>query len=268
MYHELEKLDTNFEGLSIVAVDFGIKSVIFDEYLLRDTWLMGMGIVFIFICIWIYTASLFLTAMTIIAIVFTMVITYFLYDVVYEISFFPFMNMLTLVICIGNISKFDSIHFFNKIFLGIGADDTFIFCKMWQVNKKDQSNENNINKILSKTFYHAFNSMFVSMLTTAVAFWGSYVSSVTAISCFRYVLIKSNTEKFIIIVYFSIFAGTAIIVNFILMVTWFPAGLVIWEQVCISRYFCRCYFVAFSQMFCCFKSRWNLSPTCCKCFSK
>ncbi|KAF7268497.1 hypothetical protein GWI33_018378 [Rhynchophorus ferrugineus] len=213
LYHELEKLNTNFEGLSIVAVDFGIKSVIFDEYLLRDTWLMGI-------------------AMTIIAIVFTMVITYFLYDVVYEISFFPFMNMLTLIICIG-----------------IGADDTFIFCKMWQVNKKDQTNENNINKILSKTFYHAFNSMFVSMLTTAVAFWGSYVSSVTAISCF------------------SIFAGTAIIVNFILMVTWFPAGLVIWEQFCVSRYFCRCYFVAFSQMFCCFKSRWNLSPTCCKCFN-
>ncbi|XP_030756335.1 protein dispatched-like [Sitophilus oryzae] len=233
LYHELENVKKDFEGLSIVAVDFGIKSVIFDEYLLRDTWLMGMGIVFIFICIWIYTASLFLTIMTIIAIVFTMAITYFLYDVVYEISFFPFMNMLTLIICIG-----------------IGADDTFIFCKIWQVNKKDQANENNISVIMSKTFYHAFTSMFVSMLTTAVAFWGSYVSCVTAISCF------------------SIFAGTAIIVNFFLMVTWFPAGIVIWEQFCVSRLVCRCYFVAaLGQFMCCFKSRWNLSPTFCKCLS-
>lgn len=232
LYHELEKMNKEFENLTIVAMDMGIKSIIFDEYLLRDVWFMGIGAFFIFLCVWIYTASVFLTVMTIIAIVFAMAITYFLYTVVYEISFFPFMNLLTLVICIG-----------------IGADDAFIFCKIWQVNKNDQSNDNDISKIMSGTFRHAFKSMFVTTLTTAVAFWGSYVSSVTAISCF------------------SIFAGTAIIINFFLMITWFPACLVIWEQSNISNYACPCHFMAFSQIICCFKSRWNLSRICCKCLT-
>lgn len=67
---------------------------------------------------------------------------------------------------------------------------------------------------------------------------------------------------------FSIFAGTAIIINFLLTVTWFPAALVIWDQTCLSNSINPCYFVAFSQIFCCFKSRWSLSPICCKCLSK
>lgn len=188
LYHEIERLANDFDGLSIVAMDFGIKSTIFDEYLLRDAWFMGLGASFIFVCVWMYTASLFLTVMTIIAILFAMAITYFLYEVVYEISFFPFMNMLTIVICIGNITKLNAFYVCKLIFyifLGIGADNSFIFCKLWHLNKNDQSNDNDIIKIMSGTFHHAFKSMFVTTLTTAVAFWGSCVSSVTAISCFR-----------------------------------------------------------------------------------
>lgn len=94
-------MGSEFEGLSIIAMDFGIKTLIFDEMLLRDTRLMILGTVFVFICVWIYTTSIFLTAMTIISILFVVILTYFLYEVVYGIAFFPFMNILTVVICIG-----------------------------------------------------------------------------------------------------------------------------------------------------------------------
>ncbi|KAJ8986210.1 hypothetical protein NQ317_009916 [Molorchus minor] len=65
-YHELEHLDLDYDGIKVVAMDFGIKSALFDECLIRDTWLMGTGAMFVFICIWLYTQSLFLTIMTII----------------------------------------------------------------------------------------------------------------------------------------------------------------------------------------------------------
>lgn len=100
-YHEIEKVSLEFNGVKVVAMDFGVKSALFDEYLLRDTWLIGSGTIFVLICIWIYTKSLFLTLMTIITIIFSLGIAYFLYVVVFEIKFFPFMNLLAVVVAIG-----------------------------------------------------------------------------------------------------------------------------------------------------------------------
>ncbi|XP_060515797.1 protein dispatched [Cylas formicarius] len=219
-YHQVEKLDLEFEGLSVVAMDFGLKNSLFHEYLIRDTWLILFGSLFIFVSIWVYTRSIFLTVMTIIVIVFSLADAYFLYFVAYEIKFFPFMNVLTIVVIIG-----------------IGADDAFIFCKIWDVQKNDQRHQNSILKIMSSTFHHAFISMLVTALTTAVAFWGSYVSSVTAISCF------------------SIFAGTTVVINYVLMITWFPASLVIWEKSWLSK--SHIYRSCLTKI-CCFKFQVNL----------
>lgn len=100
-YHELEKLNLQYNNLRIVAMDFGIKSALFDECLIKDTWFMGSGALFIFVCIWFYTESLFLTIMTIILVIFSLAIAYFTYIFVLEIHFFPFMNLLAIVVAIG-----------------------------------------------------------------------------------------------------------------------------------------------------------------------
>lgn len=102
-YHELSKITMQYEDLKIVAMDFGIKSALFDECLIRDTSLMLTGGFFIFICIWFYTHSLFLTIMTILLVVFSLAIAYFVYMVVLEIQFFPFMNLLAIVVAIGKL---------------------------------------------------------------------------------------------------------------------------------------------------------------------
>ncbi|KAG7259449.1 hypothetical protein CRUP_000661 [Coryphaenoides rupestris] len=54
--------------------------------------------------------------------------------------------------------------------------------------------------------------MFVTSFTTAAAFYANYVSNITAIRCF------------------GVYAGTAILVNYILMVTWLPAVVVLHER--------------------------------------
>ncbi|CAH1377826.1 unnamed protein product [Tenebrio molitor] len=231
-YHEIIKMDLEYEGISVVAMEFGIKDALFDECLLRDAWLMTSGALFVLLCMWLYTESLFLTIMTIIAIIFSLGISYFIYMLVFELSFFPFMNLLAIIVAIG-----------------IGADDAFIFCKIWHTVKEEKNSS--IVKLMGDTFHHAFFSMFVTSLTTSVAFLASYASSVIAICCF------------------SIFSGTAVITNFLLMITWFPACVVIWERSCCSNVdLAKSCLMACLQRWCCsrfIKPTWNLSTTWPKC---
>nr|CAD7202924.1 unnamed protein product [Timema douglasi] len=90
------------------------------------------------------------------------------------------------------------------VIIGIGADDAFIFCKVWQCAKTEKDN-GTLVKLVHDTLKHATLSMFVTTLTTAAAFYASYVSSITAI-------------------------GTATLANFALMVTWLPASVVVSER--------------------------------------
>lgn len=69
-------------------------------------------------------------------------------------------------------------------------------------------------RMMSETCHHAVMSMFVTSLTTAAAFYTSLFSSITAVRCF------------------GVFAGTAVVANFGLMVTWLPASLVVSERWC------------------------------------
>ncbi|KAK9890454.1 hypothetical protein WA026_010540 [Henosepilachna vigintioctopunctata] len=198
-FHEVENIKLSFSNIQIIAMDFGIKSMLFDEYLVHDMWLMSVGTIFILISMWLYTKSFFLTLVTIIGIIFSLGISYFLYVLVFELKFFPFMNLLAIIVAIG-----------------IGSDDAFIFCKVW-LRVKQESNDRPMVHMLTDTFHHAFVSIFVTTLTTTVAFMASYISSVTATCCF------------------SIFAGTAVMANFLLMVTWFPACLILWEKSRCSK---------------------------------
>lgn len=199
-YHYLEHKILGRDNVRVVAMEFGLKSALFDEYLLRDTWLILAGLIFIVICMWFYTESLFLTVMTIIGIIFSLGISYFIYTLVFEIDFFPFMNILATVVVIG-----------------IGADDVFIFCKYWHVCKMEKNGS--VMQLMRQTFHHAIVTMFVTSLTTAAAFFSSMISSITAVCCF------------------GVFAGTTIIANFLIMFTWFPACVVIAEHSCWNSYF-------------------------------
>lgn len=194
-YHELERKILSHNNVKVVAMEFGLKSALFDEYLLRDTWLIFSGVACVLVCMWIYTDSLFLTLMTIIAIVFSLGISYFMYTLVFELNFFPFMNLLATIVVVG-----------------IGADDVFIFCKVWYLKKLDRNISETVVQLMTKTFQHAMLSMLVTSLTTAAAFYSSLISSITTVCCF------------------SVFAGTAIIANFFLMLTWLPASVVVSER--------------------------------------
>ncbi|XP_044016509.1 protein dispatched homolog 1 [Aphidius gifuensis] len=195
-----DNADLSYGNIKVLAMEFGLKSTLFDRLLIADSFLLIFGFLFVTICIWIYTGSIILTISTIMAVIFSLGISYCVYTIVLDIKFFPFMNLLAVVVAVG-----------------IGSDDAFIFCKVWEIQKKKYIKNNNnsigLTRLVQETLKHAVPSMLVTSLTTAVAFFASIVSNVTAINCF------------------SLFSGMTVIANFFLMITWLPASIVVAEKL-------------------------------------
>ncbi|KAM8846716.1 LOW QUALITY PROTEIN: protein dispatched homolog 1 [Synchiropus picturatus] len=179
---------------SVTGIEFGIKHDLFQDYLLTDTVYPAIAIVIVLLVMCVYTRSVFITLMTIIAIISSLIVSYFLYRLVFNFEFFPFMNLTALIILVG-----------------IGADDAFVLCDVWNYTKLDKPHSE-LAETVGVTLQHAALSMFVTSFTTAAAFYANYVSNITAIRCF------------------GVYAGTAILVNYILMVTWLPAVVVLHER--------------------------------------
>lgn len=211
-YMKLQSSNLSYDSLNIPAIDFGLKNALFDLWIIQDTWLMGLGAIFVFVGVWIYTKSIILTILLFLAITYSLGTAYCLYIYVFNLNFFPFMNLLVIVVVIG-----------------IGADDAFLYVKVWKMVSKQLIRDNVISEdngltdiknitsagetilvqILEETMKHSLLTMFITTLTTAVAFLASYVSYIPAINCF------------------SIFAGTAVLVNFFLMISFLPTSVFI-----------------------------------------
>ncbi|CAM5144510.1 unnamed protein product [Natator depressus] len=187
---------------TITGIEFGIKHSLFQDYLLMDTVYPAIAIVIVLLVMCVYTKSMFITLMTMFAIISSLIVSYFLYRVVFNFEFFPFMNLTALIILVG-----------------IGADDAFVLCDVWNYTKFDKSHADT-SETVSITLQHAALSMFVTSFTTAAAFYANYVSNITAIRCF------------------GVYAGTAILVNYVLMVTWLPAVVVLHERYLLNIFTC------------------------------
>ncbi|KAL2082725.1 hypothetical protein ACEWY4_022543 [Coilia grayii] len=187
---------------TVTGIEFGIKHSLFQDYLLTDTVYPAIAIVIVLVVMCLYTRSVFITLMTMIAIISSLIVSYFLYRVVFSFEFFPFMNLTALIILVG-----------------IGADDAFVLCDVWNYTKFDKPNSE-LSETVGVTLQHAALSMFVTSFTTAAAFYANYVSNITAIRCF------------------GVYAGTAILVNYILMVTWLPAVVVLHERYLLNLFPC------------------------------
>ncbi|XP_061172339.1 protein dispatched homolog 1-like isoform X2 [Saccostrea echinata] len=197
LFQHIESWPKDFGNeVRVTGANFGIKGTLFSQHLIADSmWLLVSGII-IFLVIWLYSLSIFITVMTFFMMFWSLEIAYILYMLVFRIGFFPYMNLVAVI-----------------IILAIGADDVFIYCRVWRLAKSVRNN-GNLEKIVSDTLRNGSVSMFVTSLTTAAALYCNAFSSITSIKCF------------------SIYAGTAVLCNFILVVTWMPASIVIYEKWC------------------------------------
>ena len=136
--------------------------------MLEDASYLLFGLLLVFLSVWSFTTSLTVTIASITSIGFSLGLAYFTYTFVFRLSFFPFMNILAVIIA-----------------LGVGADDTFILSRVWQQHTSTISSTK-LESLVSNTLHHSLLSMLVTSITTTVAFFSSYISNITAIKCFRY----------------------------------------------------------------------------------
>nr|XP_054758415.1 protein dispatched homolog 1-like [Lytechinus pictus] len=191
---EFKAGDVQDQVTKISGLYFGIKQDLFSEYLTTDAVYPCLGVVIVVILMWMYIGSLFVTIMTIISMAMSLISAYFVYFAVFRIPFFPFMNLTSVILLVG-----------------VGADDAFVFCDIWKESRKDRPNAPRVIVVM-ETLRHAALSMFVTSFTTASAFYANTISNITAIKCF------------------GLYAGTAILLNFVLSITWLPAAVIIEDR--------------------------------------
>lgn len=202
--------ETKYRGIEVNGFFmWGLKFDVFKVAMISQAALLGIAIFIVILLTWFFSGSLFLGLMTLGCILIAMIISYFVYVRIFDFDFFPFLNMTTFIFIIG-----------------IGADDVFVYTGIWQEAKYIYKIQNVCDpkehidymvKWTSHSLRHAVVAMFVTSLTTAAAFYANMTSDVVAVKCF------------------GLFAGTAIIVNYMLMVTFFPSAVILHD-----RYFSKC----------------------------
>ena len=192
----IDKMDLSAGDVKVIGFHYndGVKFDLFSSYFIGDIWLFALAMGLILVIMLVYLYSFTLMFMTVLNVAFSFITAFCLYHLVFQISFFPFINLLG-----------------GLILIAIGADDVFIFYDTWQqVKAKDSSMP--LGSLITQTFNHAALSIFVTSLTTSAAFLANFVSNITAIKCF------------------GLFAGIAVLANFFFMVTWTPSVVTAMEK--------------------------------------
>lgn len=97
-----QHLKLNFGNIRIVAADLGLKYTLFNRLVISDLILpMAAGLI-ILISLLIFTRSSLLTIMTLMTNITSLISAYFIYTYLLNITFFPFLNLLSLIILVGN----------------------------------------------------------------------------------------------------------------------------------------------------------------------
>ncbi|KAL9981001.1 hypothetical protein ACROYT_G009653, partial [Oculina patagonica] len=192
---QLEKGIQGRDGVEFASFRFsGFRYDHFSEKLLAEVIFPALAMIVVFFIMWFFLGSFILTFCGLFTIIYAFGLSYFLYTTVFKLDFFPFLNVITLVFLVG-----------------IGADDAFVYYDIWRQTRAANPNAN-IMQLTLKTLRYAAVSMLVTSLTTASAFFAGVSSTITPIRLF------------------GIFAGTSILTNYLLMITYFPACVALHEK--------------------------------------
>ena len=143
------------------------------------------------------TGSIVLTVLGCLHILLSFGVAYFVYGVVFGFHWFPFLNLLGLF-----------------IILGIGADDIFVYCDAWKQSFVLLPSSATLAVRATWAIHRAGAAMFITSLTTACAFAANGVTAVPAIRMF------------------GLFVAILIVANYLLVITMFPAVVMMHHRLC------------------------------------
>ncbi|CAJ1073560.1 protein dispatched homolog 2 [Xyrichtys novacula] len=192
--NSVECRDLAYNNTTITGMDFGIKQMLFKHYLARDSIYPVLAVVSLLVTMSLYLHSLFIVALSVIAITGSLLTSYFFYKVAFRLTFFPLVNLSAALILLGSCS--------NQV---------FIFTDFWNLQLSQNptaSLEKRVNRAMQEVGY-----LILAMgLTSSAAFFSGYLSSITAIRCF------------------SVYLGSASLISSILALVWLPCSFILRER--------------------------------------
>uniref|UniRef100_A0A7S1G3T8 SSD domain-containing protein n=1 Tax=Bicosoecida sp. CB-2014 TaxID=1486930 RepID=A0A7S1G3T8_9STRA len=193
----------------VVAVRFrgtGINDVIFEGILLNDVNYVMLSLVFVFAYCWFHMRSLSLTAAGLFGVIMSLPVAVFVYAVVLQIDKFGTLNFLGLF-----------------VILGIGADDLFLFRDAYvqmgsameaaEARGFSFSADDRKYARMEAAYSRSATAMAITTLTTALSFAGNAVSIIPPVRSF------------------GIFTSVLVVVNYLIVITWFPACVLAIENI-------------------------------------
>ena len=177
--------------VTLKAINFWIKLDLYNMFLFSDFLYVGIGLISVVLVLWIYTESICITLTACLNFLLSYLMAFFFYFIIFRRAFFPFVNIVAAVLVIG-----------------VGADDTFVYVDIWRQSLSELKGSP-LHVIVQNTLHHATVTMLVTSLTTAGSLYANIISDITPIKCF------------------GLFAGTAILMNFLLTLTLLPAVIIV-----------------------------------------
>eukprot|EP00962_Isochrysis_galbana_P038414 scaffold13637_cov112-Isochrysis_galbana.AAC.1 len=152
----------------------------------------SMAFVLFYICF--HTGSLALGLLGMLMIILSLPCSIFFY-ILFRVQYFAMIHILAVFIV-----------------LGIGADDIFVFVDAWrQSGSMSPAISGSLTRRMNFAYGRTAQAVFNTSLTTAVAFIATGVSPVMPVAAFGY------------------YAAIAILMNYILAISFLPAAVIIWE---------------------------------------
>ena len=185
--------------------DKGIKISCFHTVMINYEILAGIldclvwstfSFAFVFLYSYFHIGSVPLTLLGLSHVMISFPVGWFFYRVVLGIKFMGMLNFMSMF-----------------IIMGIGADDIFVFIDAWrQAQMEPDIVSGSLMTKMTFAWRRAAIAMLITSLTDAVAFFANVIQLVTVVKVF------------------GIFTGILIAVNYLLVITWFPAVLVLYVR--------------------------------------
>ncbi|XP_071961979.1 protein dispatched homolog 1-like [Antedon mediterranea] len=199
-------LKDHFEnGLGSMEVSYQSESLFTYEInlqVIKDMSLVIGSFVFIYIFMVIQVGSFWITSFSIMSVFTSFLGANIIYRVIFDYRYFGIFHVLAIF-----------------IILGIGADDVFVLMDTWKQTKY-QSYPTLAHR-LSDTYRRAASAMFVTSLTTGLAFFTNFFSPFLSISSF------------------GIFSALVIFVNYLSVIIFLPT-VVVTYHLWWAKYCCCC----------------------------
>jgi len=203
------------DGLRIKYFSNPLVIIDFADTIIGDFLLAFVSIVFVFGWMTYQMRSFFLSGFAMLQIILSIPVSIVIYREIFTVDYFSFLHILVIFLV-----------------LGIGADDVFVFYDGWRQAAADPSvlalvknkadDIDILERRMSIAYLRTLEAVFNTSFTTIVAFMATAISPIAPISSF------------------GILAATTILMNFILVITLFPATLMNQHNGFVRRQ-CPCY---------------------------